>query len=79
MATDENDMAQRMRALYRYLVDTSEDVGRNFAEEVRKIHYHETAYRRIRGIATDEEIDALYEEGIEVMPIDWSPPDAETK
>jgi hypothetical protein len=42
------------------------DVGRKFPEEARKIFYEEAPARAIRGEATQEEHDALIEEGIPV-------------
>lgn len=55
------------RALVNLLAAGSEDVGRSFAEEARRIHYHEAPERAIRGQATEEERAALQDEGIEVM------------
>ena len=48
------------------LLTKSEDVGRKFPEEARKIFYEEAPARPIRGQATQEEHDALVEEGIPV-------------
>jgi hypothetical protein len=48
------------------LLTKSEDVGRKFPEEARKIFYEETPARPIRGQATQEEHDALVDEGIPV-------------
>jgi hypothetical protein len=48
------------------LLTKSEDVGRRFPEEARKMFYEEAPARPIRGQATDEEHDALLEEGIPV-------------
>ena len=45
----------------------TEDVGAQFADEARKMHYGETKERGIRGQATREEAESLLEEGIEVM------------
>ncbi len=44
----------------------SEDVGAQFPEEARKIYYNESPGRAIRGQATQEEHDALVDEGIPV-------------
>lgn len=58
-------------ALYRQLANlmmtVSEDVGTAFAEEARRIHYKEAEERPIRGQTTDEEYQALQEEGIGVI------------
>ena len=44
----------------------SEDVGKDFPQEARKIFYKQAPERAIRGQATDEEHDALVEEGVPV-------------
>ena len=49
----------------RETVRNTEDVGRRFPEEARKIHYEEIPARAIRGQASREEADALREEGID--------------
>ena len=53
----------------------SENVGAEFPEEARKIHYQETAPRSIRGIASSSEVKALIDEGIAVLPIPLPPKD----
>lgn len=61
--------------LYSQMLDemltNSEDVGKEFPAEARKIYYQETPARSIRGQATKEEHDDLVEEGIPVarLPI----------
>ncbi|HEX8010681.1 MAG TPA: DUF1178 family protein [Casimicrobiaceae bacterium] len=55
--------------LIRRLVSETENVGRAFPEEARKIHYEEAPRRGIRGQATHEEAHALREEGIEFMSL----------
>jgi hypothetical protein len=53
------------------LLTKSEDVGTQFPEEARRIHYKEAPARSIRGQASDEEHEAMVEEGIPVarLPI----------
>lgn len=46
-----------------------EDVGKDFAKEVRKIHYGETEERGIYGDATLDDAQELLEEGIEILPM----------
>lgn len=53
----------------RQVMAHTEDVGGDFAEEARKIHYGETKERAIRGQATQEETQELIEEGIDIMPL----------
>jgi hypothetical protein len=48
---------------------TTEDVGPQFAEEARRIHYGESEERGIRGQTTPEERAALADEGIEVVSL----------
>jgi len=55
--------------LVEHIIDNTEDVGAAFPEEARKIHYNESAERRIRGTASHEEVDSLREEGIEVIAL----------
>jgi hypothetical protein len=49
-------------------------VGADFAEEARKIHHGETEARGIFGEATEDEAEALREEGIDIARIPWVPP-----
>ena len=54
-----------------------DDVGSDFPEEARKIHYGETEERGIFGDATLDETKELVEEGVSVLPLPWpKDPDA---
>jgi hypothetical protein len=64
-------MLQRMRAEVERNCDY---VGREFAEEARKMHRGESERRGIYGEASDAEAEALRDEGIEVSRIPWVPP-----
>ncbi|HET7796216.1 MAG TPA: DUF1178 family protein [Rhizobacter sp.] len=57
-----------LRAVQHVLANT-DDVGEQFAEEARRIHYGEVEERAIRGQATREDAVALQEEGIDVMSL----------
>ena len=48
------------------LLTRSEDVGRKFPEEARRIFYKETRARAIHGQATPQEHDDLVDEGVPV-------------
>ena len=48
------------------LLTKSEDVGKDFPQEARKIFYEQAPARPIRGQATNEEHDELVDEGIPV-------------
>ena len=52
-----------------HIVDNTEDVGAAFPEEARRIYYRESPERRIRGTASRDEVDALKDEGIEVVAL----------
>jgi len=51
----------------------TENVGRNFPSEARRIHRKEARQRSIRGIATGEETRDLLDEGIAVTPLPIPP------
>ncbi len=51
------------------VVAKTEDVGTQFAQEARKMHYGEVQERGIRGHATRDETLELLDEGINVMPL----------
>nr|WP_295775706.1 DUF1178 family protein [Rhodoferax sp.] len=54
-------------ALARRVLAETTDVGDQFAEEARKMHYGEKKAAGIRGTATLDETHALADEGIEVL------------
>ena len=68
-------LVNKMRKLQSKIRSECRDVGDNFAEEARKIHYGETASEGIYGKATAEEREALDEEGITVVDMPWLPRD----
>ena len=53
----------------RHVVAHTEDVGEQFAQEARRMHYGEVKARSIRGQASAREAVELLEEGIDVMPL----------
>jgi hypothetical protein len=60
---------EALARLVDHIIENTEDVGAAFPEEARKIHYRETAERRIRGTASRDEVEALKEEGVEVVAL----------
>jgi hypothetical protein len=60
--------------IVRYIVENTEDVGRDFPEEARRIHYREASERQIRGTASQDEVAELRDEGIEVMSLPFPLP-----
>jgi len=66
--TPEQALAQALwLKLVRHVVENTQDVGSQFAEEARRIHYREAPERGIRGQTTAEEAQLLAEEGIDVV------------
>lgn len=63
-------MLQKLRAEVEKNCDY---VGKDFAEEARRIHRGEADARGIFGEATNSEAEALKDEGIEVGRIPWVP------
>jgi len=61
--------SELLTRLVAHVVENTEDVGAAFPEEARKIHYRELPDRRIRGTASREEVEALKDEGIEVVAL----------
>ena len=59
--------------LVEHIIENTEDVGPEFPEEARKIHYRESPERRIRGTASSEEVEALKDEGIDVVALPIAP------
>ena len=55
------------------LLTKTEDVGRDFPAEARKIFYRDTPTRAIRGQATQEEHEELLDEGIPVARLPVPP------
>lgn len=53
----------------RQVIANTEDVGNQFAEEARKIHYQEAPERNIRGTTSREEAEALADEGIDILSL----------
>lgn len=64
-----------LKTLRDKLIDGSENVGRQFPEEARKIHYGETEARSIYGEADRNEVESLLEEGVGIIPVPTLPED----
>ena len=60
---------QFLHAVRATVQKTHEDVGDKFADEARAIHTGKKPDRGIHGKASKEQIDALLDDGIEVMPL----------
>lgn len=62
---------QAIQNLRRYIEENSENVGKNFASEVRQMHYGDSPERPVHGEARLEDAKKLLEEGIPVAPLPW--------
>ena len=69
LQNDPKDIPAMLAKLVDYVVKNTEDVGQAFPEEARKIHYGESPERKIRGVASRQEVTELRDEGIEVVPL----------
>jgi hypothetical protein len=64
-----------IRQLRQKIEAQSDDVGREFPDEARRMHRGDTPQRSIRGQASLEDARALIEDGIDVMPLPSLPED----
>jgi len=62
-------VSSEVLAKLRDVVRNTENVGRRFPEEARRIHYNEVPARAIRGQASRDEAQELSDEGIEFSPL----------
>lgn len=74
-AADVGKAMSQLRQLQRQIKVECRDVGHDFAREARKIHYGESAPENIYGRSTEEERDALADEGIDFVAMPWLPPE----
>ena len=63
------NLAAAIAALKAYVTAHTEDVGRQFPEVARRMHYGEEDPRGIRGRVTPQEANELLEEGIEAVAL----------
>jgi hypothetical protein len=64
-------MREAMIELRKHVESHAENVGKQFPEEARKIHYGETEERAIYGEASPDEAKELHDEGIDIVAIPW--------
>ncbi len=62
-------MNAQIRQFRRHVEKTAENVGKDFAEEARRMHYNETEKRGIYGEASVSDAVELKDEGIDVFPL----------
>ena len=67
----EKNIKKQLLDIRRYIEKNCKNVGENFTQEARNIHYDKKTSKGIYGKATTEETSELLEEGIEVATIPW--------
>ncbi|KLK94266.1 hypothetical protein AA309_04745 [Microvirga vignae] len=75
LSDQERELRAALRALREHVMKNAENVGKDFVDEARKMHYGEAEERSIYGEADLKEARALLEEGIDVLPIPVVPDD----
>jgi len=68
LAAPHTEVTQALLRMAKAMLEQTQDVGSQFAEEARKIHYGESEARAIRGQATPQQTRELLEEGVQVIP-----------
>jgi hypothetical protein len=75
LMAQERELRAKLKQLRDHITATADNVGPDFPNEARKMHYGESKHRPIYGEASPEDARALIEEGIEVAPLPVLPGD----
>ena len=67
----EKKIKKQLVEFRKYVEKNCQDVGANFPQEARNIHYDDKKSKGIYGVATPEETKELLDEGIEISTIPW--------
>jgi len=67
----EKNIKKQLLSFRKYIEKNCKDVGGNFPQEARSIHYDKKTSKGIYGKATPKETAELLEEGIEVSTVPW--------
>ncbi len=76
ISDEERELRQRLAELRAEMIKDAKDVGEDFAEEARKIHFGESDVKQIYGRTTLADARELLDEGIGVLPLPPSFDDA---
>jgi len=68
-APDDARMKLLLKAMRAHVESSFDNVGKDFPAEVRKIHHGEAEERGIYGHASPADAEALWEDGIPVLPL----------
>ena len=75
LMAQERELRVKLKELRDHIVKNADNVGEQFPNEARKMHYGEIEHRPIYGEASPEEARALIDEGVEVSPLPVLPDD----
>jgi hypothetical protein len=75
MMARERELRAKLKELRDHIVKNADNVGEQFPNEARKMHYGDIEHRPIYGEASVQEARELVEEGIQVAPIPVLPDD----
>jgi hypothetical protein len=75
MMAQERELRAKLKELRDHIVKNADNVGGQFPNEARKMHYGDIEHRPIYGEASPEEARSLVDEGIEVSPLPVLPED----
>ena len=75
MMAQERELRAKLKELRDHIVKNADNVGEQFPNEARKMHYGDIEHRPIYGEASPEEARSLIEEGVEVSPLPVLPED----
>jgi len=67
----EKKIKQQLLNFRKYIEKNCKNVGDNFVQEARNIHYDKKTSKGIYGKATKKETSELIEEGIDVVTVPW--------
>ena len=69
ISPQEQEFRTKLKELRDHLIKNSDNVGKKFPDEARKMHYGEIEHRSIYGEASPQEAKELVDEGIEFHPL----------
>ena len=75
MMAQERELRAKLKELRDHIVKNADNVGEQFPNEARKMHYGDIEHRPIYGEASPEEARSLIDEGVEVSPLPVLPDD----
>ena len=75
LAPEQTEMIAKLQELSRQVRANTENVGKGFAEEARKMHFGEIKQRGIFGEASADDVQSLIEDGVPIAPLAPLPED----